>query len=60
MGGYGPYAYARVTVCMTDRDIIERLRRVTGIGTLERTRLRRNPEHKPISQWIVCRHQEAS
>ena len=58
-GGYGPSAYARVTVCMTDRDIIERLRRVTGIGTLEKIRERKNPEHKPISQWIVCRHQEA-
>jgi hypothetical protein len=58
-GGSGPSAYARVTVCMTDRDIIERLRRVTGIGTLEKIRERKNPEHKPISQWIVCRHQEA-
>jgi poly(3-hydroxybutyrate) depolymerase len=58
-GGSGPYAYAQVTVCMTDRDIIERLRRVTGIGTLEKIRERKNPEHKPISQWIVCRHQEA-
>ena len=19
----------------------------------------KNPQHKPISQWIVCRHQEA-
>jgi len=33
---YGPYVYARVTVCMTDRDIIERLQHVTGVGVLER------------------------
>jgi hypothetical protein len=59
-GGYGPYVYARVTVCMTDRDILERLQRVTGIGTLEKIRERENPQHKPISQWIVCRNQEAS
>jgi hypothetical protein len=58
-GPYGPYLYARVTVCMTDRDVLERLQRTTGVGTLEKTRARKDPEHKPISQWIVCRHQEA-
>jgi hypothetical protein len=58
-GPYGPYLYARVTVCMTDRDVLERLQRVTGIGTLERIRERKDPKHKPISQWIVCRNQEA-
>ena len=44
---------------MTDRDVLERLQRVTGIGTLERIRERKDPKHKPISQWIVCRNQEA-
>ena len=29
------------------------------VGTLEKIRARKDPEHKPISQWIVCRHQEA-
>jgi len=56
---YGPYVYARVTVCMTDRDVLERLRKVTGVGVLERVRARKDPRHKPISQWIVCRNQEA-
>jgi len=56
---YGPYVYARVMVCMTDRDIIERLQHVTGVGVLERVRQRKDPKHKPISQWIVCRNQEA-
>jgi hypothetical protein len=56
---YGPYAYARVTVCMTDRDVLERLQEVTGIGRLEKVRPRKDPKHKPISQWIVCRNQEA-
>ena len=58
-GPYGPYLYARVTVCMTDRDVLERLQRVTGIGMLEKIRERKDPRHKPISQWIVCRNQEA-
>jgi hypothetical protein len=58
-GPYGPYLYGRVTVCMTDRDVLERLQRVTGIGKLERVRERQDPKHKPISQWIVCRNQEA-
>jgi hypothetical protein len=58
-GGYGPYSYARVTVCMTDRDVLERLQQVTGVGTLEKVRERKDPAHKPISQWIVCRHEEA-
>jgi hypothetical protein len=57
---YGPYVYARVTVCMTDRDIIERLQHVTGVGVgvgvLERVRQRKDPKYKPISQWIVCRN----
>ena len=56
---YGPYVYARVTVCMTDRDVLERLRTVTGVGILERVRARKDPRHRPISQWIVCRNQEA-
>ncbi len=56
---YGPYTYARVTVCMTDRDILERLQQVTGIGRLEKSRARANPKHKPISQWIVCKNQDA-
>ena len=56
---YGPYAYARVAVCMTDRDVLERLQEVTGIGRLERIRARKDPKHKPISQWVVCRNQEA-
>jgi hypothetical protein len=34
---YGPYAYARVAVCMTDRDVLERLQEVTGIGRLEKS-----------------------
>jgi len=58
-GPYGPYLYARVTVCMTDRDVLERLQRVTGTGKLEKIRERKDPRHKPISQWIVCRNQEA-
>lgn len=58
-GPYGPYLYARVAVCMTDRDVLERLQRVTGIGMLEKIRERKDPKHKPISQWIVCRNQEA-
>jgi hypothetical protein len=58
-GSYGPYLYTRVTVCMTDRDVLEQLQRVTGIGKLERIRERKDPKHKPISQWIVCRSQEA-
>ena len=56
---YGPYAYARVAVCMTDRDVLERLQEVTGIGRLEKIRPRKDPKHKPISQWVVCRNQEA-
>lgn len=44
---------------MTDRDVLERLHRVTGIGRLEKIRGRKDPRHKPISQWIVCRNQEA-
>jgi hypothetical protein len=56
---YGPYAYARVAVCMTDRDVLERLRDLTGIGRLEKIRARKDPKHKPISQWVVCRNQEA-
>jgi hypothetical protein len=56
---YGPYAYDRVAVCMTDRDVLERLQEVTGIGRLEKIRARKDPKHKPISQWVVCRNQEA-
>jgi len=56
---YGPYRYARVTVCMTDHDTLALLRAVTGVGTIERPRERKNPRHKPISQWIVCRNEEA-
>jgi hypothetical protein len=56
---YGPYLYARVTVCRTDRDVLEQLQRVTGVGILEKVRERKDPRHKPISQWIVCRNQEA-
>ena len=55
----GPYLYARVTVCRTDRDVLEQLQRVTGVGILEKVRERKDPRHKPISQWIVCRNQEA-
>jgi DNA-binding Lrp family transcriptional regulator len=55
---YGPYVYARVTG-MTDRDVLERLRKVTGVGVLERVRARKDPRHKPIWQWIVSRNQEA-
>jgi DNA-binding Lrp family transcriptional regulator len=44
---------------MTDRDVLERLRKVTGVGILERVRARKDPRHKPISQWIVSRNQEA-
>jgi hypothetical protein len=29
------------------------------IGTLEKIRERKDPKHKPISQWIVGRNQEA-
>jgi hypothetical protein len=54
---YGPHLYARVTVCMTDRDVLEQLQRVTGVGILEKVRERKDP--RPISQWIVCRNQEA-
>jgi hypothetical protein len=32
---------------------------VTGIGRLEKIRARKDPKHKPISQWVVCRNQEA-
>ena len=56
---HGPLRYARVTVCMTDRDVLERLQKVTGVGVLERVRARKDPRHKPISQWIVSRNQEA-
>ena len=56
---YGPYLYARVTVCMTDRDVPEQPQRVTGVGMLEKIRERKDPKHKPISQGIVCRNQEA-
>ena len=40
---YGPYRYARVTVCMTDRDILELLQAVTGVGIIEKMRERKNP-----------------
>jgi len=38
---YGPYLYARVTVCRTDRDVLEQLQRVTGVGILEKVRERK-------------------
>ena len=31
----------------------------SGVGILEKVRERKDPRHKPISQWIVCRNQEA-
>jgi hypothetical protein len=53
---YGPYSYPTVSVCMTDRDVLDRLRNVTGMGSVA------GPYHrggKPIFYWKVSRGVDA-
>lgn len=48
---------ARLAVAMTDRDIIERLHRVTGIGNVYFDRPGARAHHKPSSCWYVSRRE---
>lgn len=49
----------RVHVTMTDRDIVERLASVTGVGSVYEL-ARRKPHHKQAYKWDVGRAQTAS
>lgn len=59
--GEGSFAQSRprIAVSMTDRDIIERLHRVTGIGHVIYDRPGQMSHHKPHSIWYVQRGEHA-
>ena len=57
---YGPYSYPTVAVCMTDRDVLDRLCEKTGTGAVTGPRERPlRPEEKPVFYWTVTRTVEA-
>jgi hypothetical protein len=56
---YGPYRYGRVSVVLTDLDVLERLRALTGVGNIAGPVVRENPNHKPIWQWKVSKNKES-
>jgi hypothetical protein len=61
--GEGTYvfrrAYGGLRVVMTDQDIIERLRSLTGLGLVRALRPRM-PHHKPPWAWDVMRYEAAA
>lgn len=55
---HAPKAYPHVIVGMTDRDIIDRLAAITGIGKI-RTQKVRARMTKPLYKWSVCRSNDS-
>ena len=53
------YHRPRIICAMTDRDVIERLQRVTGVGRISLGR-KPSPRHKPYWQWTVSRDGDAA
>lgn len=50
---------ARVSMAMTDHDIVERVAEVTGVGTVKHVPRRSRPDRKPIWHWVVQRNNDA-
>lgn len=48
---------ATVSINMTDFDIVHRLQKVTGMGTL-RPKPPKNPKHKPQLSWRVAKQKD--
>jgi hypothetical protein len=52
--GHPQRAYGQIRVTMTDRDVVERLREVTGLGLIH-NRGHRQSHHKDVWDWAVTR-----
>lgn len=47
------YHYAKITVAMKDRDVIERVQKVIGSGSISVDRYKREPHHSTIHRYNV-------
>lgn len=50
---YGPYQYPRLSVGMTDEDVIQHARQIIGTGKIYRSVDKRDTTHKPIYTLVV-------
>src|ERR1035441_6152503 len=51
---YGPYSYPRASIGMTDRDVIEHVGRILGVGKMYTSHTHASPGHeKPFYTWVV-------
>lgn len=54
-------AKVRITIAMTDEDVIDRLLEVTGVGTKDERRVdEKNPKHSRIYFWRIGRREEVA
>lgn len=55
----GKRTLARTSMGSCDLDVLERLREITGIGSILKVARSDRPSHKPHWTWTVQRHQDA-